>query len=266
MRGIAKSLEIFSSKKPFQDRMTDDMRYGDMSEKNLKQKYGLIAVSDRVDPYSFKKLHLPAYGDMPILSREEAAAILFEQLQFESVRFAFWGPYKNIIKKIFSHMQLNDGRDFYDAEMSQAYKRMIERDVSATSTKMAIINTLNTFNKWNRGLSARDFSQNISQSNLPIFNRLSDRINGVGISIHQINSTKIIIEQLHFERNKYTATLLFKGQNHFGLDATDIQDTRFKYLQIFRIWFVLQHYEKLAYKPFFTNMEARIKITGENNA
>ncbi|WP_342753706.1 DUF3289 family protein [Pantoea sp. MBD-2R] len=265
MRGIAKSLEIFCSKKSFQDRMTDDMRYGDISEKTLKQKYGLIAVSDRVDPYSFKKLHLPAYGNMPILSREETAAILFEQLQFEAARFAFWGPYKNIIKKVFNHMQLNDGRDFYDAEMSQAYKRMIESDISVTSTKMAIINTLNTFNKWNRGLSARDFSQNISQSHLPIFKRPTDRINGLGISIHQINSTKIIIERLQFEGNKYTATLLFRGQDHFGLDTTDIQDVRFKYLQIFRIWFVLQRYEKLAYKPFFTNMEARINITGENN-
>lgn len=95
MRGISKELEIFRSRKPFNDRLADDMLSGDMSEERLKQKFGLIAVSDRVDCYSFKKLN-HNYGKMPILQREQAAAILFDQLRYEAGTFA-WGKYRNLI-------------------------------------------------------------------------------------------------------------------------------------------------------------------------
>lgn len=263
MRGIAKPLELFRSRKPFNDRRADDMLYGDMSEETLKQRYGLIAVSDRVDCYTFKKLHLPAYGNMPILSREQAAARLFDQLRFEASRFAFWGPYTNIVQRMFKHMQYNDGRDFNDAQVNLAYKRVIETNNSKTSTKMLIRDTLSKFVRWDQGLTGSDFKENLLKSHLPKFDRWIDRINGLGISIHEVNSTKITLESLRFEGNKFTAVIHYKGQDHFGLDTTDIQDARFKYLLMFRAWFVLQRYHKLAYKPFLVNMEARITITGE---
>ncbi|QKJ86885.1 DUF3289 domain-containing protein [Paramixta manurensis] len=35
------------------------------------------------------------------------------------------------------------------------------------------------------------------------------------------------------------------------------------YLRAFRIWFVLQRWDNLGFKPFFTNMQASITISGE---
>ncbi|ADP10423.1 hypothetical protein EJP617_07420 [Erwinia sp. Ejp617] len=34
----------------------------------------------------------------------------------------------------------------------------------------------------------------------------------------------------------------------------------------FRIWFVLQRYNQFAFKPFMTNMEATVEITGGRHA
>ncbi|WP_273865804.1 DUF3289 family protein [Serratia ureilytica] len=39
MRELTRPLTIFTSKKPFNDRFADDMQYGDMDERTLKQRY-----------------------------------------------------------------------------------------------------------------------------------------------------------------------------------------------------------------------------------
>ncbi len=51
-----------------------------------------------------------------------------------------------------------------------------------------------------------------------------------------------------------------RGLTRALMDAFD-----FNSISFFRIWFVLQRYEKFAYKPFFTNFGAKITLTGENN-
>ncbi|WP_380177976.1 DUF3289 family protein [Kalamiella sp. sgz302252] len=266
MRGIAQPLEIFRSRNPFNDYSADDMQCGDMSAEVLKQRYGLIAVSNRVDPYSFKKLSFPSYSAMPTLNRTQAAAILFEQLHFEAGRFALGGPYAQTIQRMLTHFQYGDGEAFQDPLINQAYQRMIECDNAESSAKMLILDILKRFNNWDSGLSKNNFSSNFIKAHLPRFNRLVDCINGLGLSIHGINSTRIRLESLKFSGNKFTAVLHYQAQDHFGLDTTDIQDSRFKYLLFFRVWFVLQRYKLLAYKPFFTNMEARVTVTGVNNA
>ncbi|WP_308201857.1 DUF3289 family protein [Erwinia mallotivora] len=40
---------------------------------------------------------------------------------------------------------------------------------------------------------------------------------------------------------------------------------QFNSISFFRIWFVLQRAKHFAQKPFFTNFEATITLTGENN-
>ncbi|CAM3925990.1 hypothetical protein RABR111495_19010 [Rahnella bruchi] len=37
---------------------------------------------------------------------------------------------------------------------------------------------------------------------------------------------------------------------------------KYSTLRFFRIWFVLQHYEKLAFRPFVTEMETDIYLSG----
>lgn len=266
MRGIQRPLIIYTSRKPFYDRCAEDMKCGDLDEKTLKERFGLLQVSERVNCYTFQKLAIPAYGDMPFLSKDQVAGILFDQLRFEAGRFAFWGPYTGIIQRLFTHMQYGNGKDFYDVQMNQAYKRMIEGDKTPGSTLAIITNLLSQFDFNKRPLSIDDFRVKISAAHLPKYSRFADNFNGLGISIHDMNSTKITIESLTFTGNQYSAIVKYTGQDHFGLDTTDISNMRFKFLKVFQIWFILQHYRKLAFKPFFTNMEARIAITGKNNA
>lgn len=58
----------------------------------------------------------------------------------------------------------------------------------------------------------------------------------------------------------------YKIQDHFGLDSDDITTFKFNQFRFFRIWFVLQRYNQFGFKPFMTNMEAIVEITGDRNA
>lgn len=90
----------------------------------------------------------------------------------------------------------------------------------------------------------------IGNSILPKFNRWADSFNGLGMSIHDIYATKIQLTKLDITESGYVAKVTFTGQDHFGLDKTDIMNMKFHYFRAFRIWFVLQRWEKFAFKPF----------------
>ena len=87
----------------------------------------------------------------------------------------------------------------------------------------------------------------------------------MAITVHDINSLEISIESLTFQGNKYAAIIKYRAQDHFGLDKEDILKAKFNSIAFFRIWFVLQRAKHFSQKPFFTNFEAIITLTGSNN-
>jgi uncharacterized protein (TIGR03034 family) len=68
---------------------------------------------------------------------------------------------------------------------------------------------------------------------------------------------------LSIYNNECKASINYKVQDHFGLDKEDISNPQFKMLRFFRIWFVLQRWEKLGFEPFTTEMEANISTDGK---
>ncbi|GLR09262.1 hypothetical protein GCM10007905_19820 [Mixta theicola] len=105
----------------------------------------------------------------------------------------------------------------------------------------------------------------IKEGRLPKFDRLQDNFNGMGITIHNTWATHITLKSLHIESDRYRARVHYKIQDHFGLDSEDIHNILFSNFRLFRIWFVLQRYHRFGFKPFMTNMDADIEITGERN-
>lgn len=112
---------IFKTKKSMDDYHASDMRCGDLSETELKRHYHLVDVSTRVDPYTLRKItpftqpYLRFYGSRAEgqkISREECAKILFDELRDLSRIFSLYGPYRHLIKEMFTHMQYGNGRTF----------------------------------------------------------------------------------------------------------------------------------------------------------
>lgn len=53
---------LFKSAKPLNDYLAGDMRYGDLSETQLKEQFNLKRISARIDPYTQKRHNLNPHG------------------------------------------------------------------------------------------------------------------------------------------------------------------------------------------------------------
>ncbi|EXU76167.1 hypothetical protein BG55_07105 [Erwinia mallotivora] len=80
--------------------------------------------------------------------------------------------------------------------------------------------------------------------------------------MHDVHATRIDILSLDVNEKGWKASVRFTAQDHFGLDAEDIRKQKFNQFQFFRIWFVLQRFNKFGFRPFLTNMGATIEVSG----
>ncbi|QKJ88515.1 DUF3289 family protein [Paramixta manurensis] len=269
---------IFRSQKWMDDHGAVDMRYGDLTETQLRRHFLLEMVSSQVDPWTLTRLtpfQLPQsrfHGSRPPgsgakITRQECARILFDEMRVKARLFSFWGPYRTVIDRMITHMQYNNGAPFRDGWLDLALREQIVNDKTKDSSLRTIKKTLAKEIDWERGyfpaFNFTQFEDGVKTSVLPKFISLWDSINGLGISVHDTWATHITLRSLHVENNRYRAVVHYKVQDHFGLDHHDMMKKQFHQFHFFRIWFILQRYEKLGHRPFFTNMEATIEIEGE---
>jgi uncharacterized protein (TIGR03034 family) len=269
---------IFSTQRPFDDYGTDDMRCGDITESRLKDEFALSTISNVVDPYTLTRLtafnnpqsrFAGVYGDKRAgkVSVEECARLLFDELQVTSLPFSVYGPYRNLIYQMFSHMQTANGAPFRDLQLDRGYREQILNDDSRNSTRLEIKAVIEEYvdyvNKAFPQAARPSFTMAIGKKVLPKFDSLlADKINGLGISVHDVYATQIELLNLDVISTGWKAKIKYVGQDHFGLDVNDISTNKFRQFQFFRIWFVLQRFNRFGFRPFLTNMEAIIDIEG----
>ncbi|QKJ85001.1 hypothetical protein PMPD1_0011 [Paramixta manurensis] len=271
--------KVFTSANRLDDYGADDMRYGDLDEMFLKRHLNLVDISSRVNPYTLTALtafnqpqsrFYGMHGHGTRLSRQACAEILFDEFRHLAGAFSWVGPYRHLILRMIEHMQKNNGAPYYDIQLNRALKEQIVNDGSEKNSSLLILkNTLLNSIDWDKKSLNADkkklFQENINNTILPKFIRQQDKINGLGITVHDTWATQITIKSLRIEQGHYHAVVHYKVQDHFGLDQADIRQFKYWHFRFFRIWFVLQRYNQFAYKPFITNMEATIEISGSKN-
>ncbi|EXU76124.1 DUF3289 family protein [Erwinia mallotivora] len=270
---------IFTTQRRFNDYGASDMRHGNLSEARLKSEFGLTTISNVVDPYSLTRLTAfnnpqarfsGAYGGVHRggkVSIQECARLLFKEMQITSLPFSFVGPYRHLINQMLRHFQRASGSPFNDAQLNAAYRNKIISENSAECTKTVLKKIINDLVDYtSKGIPSEKmniFKKNIKTTRLPKFDSFLNKINGMGITVHDVHATRIDILSLDVNEKGWKASVRFTAQDHFGLDAEDIRKQKFNQFQFFRIWFILQHFNKFGFRPFLTNMEAVITIGGE---
>ena len=277
MSALSFPCTIFTTKNRMDDFGANDMCCGDLSAEQLKRDFGLAIVSDRVDPWTLaRKKHqqVPTYPasssawKAESISKQECINILFDEFRECAKLFSFYGPYRDNIIEMITHMQHKKGMDFSSSRLDSALREQILTDRSdENSSRLLLQTTLIEKIDWKNGyypLNMKDeLTKAIGKGKLPKFDRIQDRFNGMGISVHDTWATQISIKSLRIEGDRFRAVVHYKIQDHFGLDNQDVQNWKYRNFNLFRIWFVLQRYSKFAFKPFMTNMETTIEITGE---
>lgn len=270
---------IFKTQKWMDDYGARDMRYGDLTEAQLRKHYHLENVSTRVNPYTLTKVipfsqsQLMPYGyrgDTAKMTTQQCARILFDEFRHLSRMFALFSPYRHLIDKMITHMQYGNGAPFREMLLDRALKEVIVNDKSQhDSVLYSLKQRFHKLIDWDRKTlpanKTEELRSIISESKLPKFDRFQDNFNGMGITVHDTWSTHIIIKSLQIDGNNYHAVLNYKVQDHFGLDDDDIFNVKFRSFQFFRIWFILQHYNKFGFRPFITNMEATVELSGSRD-
>ncbi|EXU73794.1 YPO3983 family protein, partial [Erwinia mallotivora] len=188
----------------------------------------------------------------------------FRQL---SRQFSLGGPYRHLIEKMINHMQYGKGKAFRDMSLDRALKEQILQDSSEeNSTRLLLRKSLSINIDWEKQCLAADkkdvLRAAILRGKLPKFDRYGDTFNGMGITVHDTWATHITMKSLHIDNKRYRAVVHYKVQDHFGLDDEDIFNKIFRNFNFFRIWFVLQRYNQFNFRPFMTNIEATVEITG----
>ena len=266
---------LFKTQNRMDDYSAKDMRCGGLTAEQLKSNYGLVDISTRANPYTLTKvtpftqpqsMFYGSRGEGEKISRQQCANILFDEFRDLSRLFSVYGPYKHLIKRMITHMQNGNGKPFSSIHLDNALKAHIVNDKTENSTLSKIKYALNENINWLTGTYPvkykNEFRKAILEGKLPKFVRFQDNFNGMGITVHDTWATEISIKTLQIDNNHYRAVLHYKVQDHFGLDVDDISKFRFNQFRFFRIWFVLQRYDKFNFKPFMTNMETTIEITG----
>lgn len=267
---------IFKTQKQMDDYHASDMRCGDLSAIELKARFSLRDVSTKVNPYTLTKIVIPGVMQPPILdsrtagekvTRRECTDILFDEFRRLSRPYAISGPYKELIVEMITHMQKRNGAPFRHPLLDEALREQILTDTSTeNSTRLRLANALKDNIDWSNQyyplVNNDELITAIKRGRLPKFYRFQDNFNGMGITVHDIWATHITIKSLDVNNDRFRAVVHYKTQDHFGLDDEDISKPKFNKFRFFRIWFVLQRYSELGFKPFMTNMEATIEITG----
>ena len=270
---------LFKTQKWMDDYSASDMRCGDLTEAQLKSHYRLDYISDRVDPYTLTRrssmdrpqsmfcCNLRSQGEK--ITRQQCAIILFDEFRQLSRKFPLYGPYSHLIQKMITHMQNGNGTPFRDVSLDRALKDHILNDTTKNSTLLRIRDTLKKYIIWEDKKYPKNYKdelrKNILEGKLPKFDRFQDNFNGMGITVHDTWATHITMKSLHVDNDRFQAVVHYKVQDHFGLDNDDILKTKFSQFHFFRIWFVLQRYNQFGFKPFLTNMETTVEITGGRN-
>ncbi|MBP2168621.1 uncharacterized protein (TIGR03034 family) [Erwinia toletana] len=240
---------IYQTQRKMDDTDAADMRCGDLSQNCLQHHFALRDISTRVNPFTYP-------------DRQHSARLLFDEFRSLSDTFSRVGEYKSIMRKMIDHMQSNTGDQFSDPLLDKALAEHSSMESSQQAIREAIVKIMNNKSSSSHAQQIETFKSTIGESWLPRFNNAKDRINGLGISVHDTWATHITLKSLNISGNRYRAEIHYRVQDHFGLDDDDIKDWFYRQFRIFRIWFTLQRWEGYGFCPFITEMNATKILEG----
>ncbi|WP_426447816.1 YPO3983 family protein [Siccibacter colletis] len=266
---------IFKTRRWMDDYSSDDMRYGDLTESQLRNDFRLSDISAHVDPWRLTSFRASPQRQSlfysPSVIQEKitparCASLLFDEFRQLARMFSFYGPYQHVIGEMITHMQKNSGIPFRSSSLDAALREQIMSDSRKNNSYNTIKDVLRKNIDWQSGALKTKFiyevENAIKYTTLPKFIRFKDVINGLSITVHDTCATHITIDSLAINNSRYRATVTYNVQDHFGLDKHDIRSRVFYQFRLFRLWFYLQRSQQFGYRPFMTNMQATVEITG----
>ena len=236
---------IYHTKRQMDDYSADDLQSGDMTMGAIMKLGEAYNFAFSVDAFAYpSSVHF---------------GILRAAVQLVSI-----GEYGSIIGKLINHFEGSSGATYTDPLLDKAMKTHVTTQTFTNQIQALIGERLAAGD----GVLSPDDREPIeagvnSSVSLPKFDTLADWVNGLGIAVHDVYAVRVELTELEYKGREFRGILTYKVQDHFGLDDLDVNGgKKFEYLAPFRSWFLLQRYNRYAYKPFITEMNFTTDIKG----
>ena len=233
---ISLPLEIYHTKRMFDDYSVDDLQSADLSMKEILKLGSIYNFALNIHEFAY-----PASWHFKVLRTASEATS--------------WGEYSSIVRGMLDRFEENSGEKYTNLLLNKA---MSEHSTTLNFTKdiySVVKDNVASGDVIISNLEAKVKNHLNELSVLPKFNDF-DWLNGLGAAVHDVYAVKVILIKLEFKGEEIRGTLSYLIQDHFGLDRPDIDGSKgFEFLAPYRSWFLLQRYKDYGYKPFITEME-----------
>ena len=238
--------------------IADDMTYGDMTAQQIEK-----------IPTVWNLFNLEGMKGLATASPEN----FFQNFRNMAVTLFSAGELKMNTLAMISKFQKNEGGEYRNP--------VLTRNVRAHETTIAFANTIITEVKKElkvkdgnvNALVLDDLMKNYKKSDakfrLPRFNNKMDIVTGLTIAINDTWAGKAEITKYEKFGDFYKGVIKVTLYDHFGLDLPDVgpdpttgEIKPYGALAGFRSWFILQHLDRFAYKPFITVIEMDYSFSG----
>ncbi|WP_063660776.1 DUF3289 family protein [Aliivibrio fischeri] len=272
-------LLVFETKNKMDDFDAPDMTYGDETKEKIES-YGFMKPFKQSEYYSHREGYTRYSEDQFALPASEhfkrmrslANDILFGR------GFSTKGKTSHIFSEMVNRFERNEGEYYSNPLLTDALK------YHETTAKFhaALMSCLGE--NINNGtlpsdidrLVSKYMSSDIKGEGAPLPQFLVGKIfkldphpnlfDGTVLSVHGIWSMRVYVEDLEYKGKQVRGNFRYEVQDHFGLDIKDIDHNSFddnpdndgkpyEWLDGFRSWYLLQHFDGYGYKPFITKME-----------
>lgn len=193
--------------------------------------------------------------------------LLSEDQLYEKVKDLFTststGDLETVALDMLNHFKNGHGATYSNAILTNAVaSNSAFKDWSTKIIDDFISNVRYYNNNINEATTANNFSNLPSLS----FNSLSDKVTGLGITVHQVYDANAYLTNLTYDNTTrtYTGTMNFRLRDDFGLDRPDVQvhgNDQMPYGAggAFKSWYLLQRYR--CGNDLYKSFETRVNIS-----
>lgn len=217
----------------------NDMMYGDYSATRIRN----IRSMFQVDPFE-----------------TTSADYFFDNFELMATSLFATGELQKNILRMIAHFKDSSGTDYSSPELDRA--------VRSHSRMQAFVQELEPKLHTAIKLFAGDVGKirsniDVSLHSRLFFNTWSDILGGLTIATNDIWAWRVEITEYTLNGKNYSGKYKAVLYDHFGLDEPDVDNSKsYGYLAGFRAWFILQHWEHFAYRPFMTVISLEYPFSG----
>lgn len=179
-------------------------------------------------------------------------------------------PLQDIVLDMVEHFMEGTGEDYSNDTLTSKVKNHESTEEYIEAVKAKLNDVLSTYNgnisAFKYDVNEREnnpFIKKLKGTNQPVFNKISDYVNGLVICLHGVWGNQIEVKSYSKNGDTYSGILTFTLYDHFGLDETDVVKFE-EWHKGFGSWYILQHSQSFLgeYKPFVTVIEFDIEFSG----